>query len=115
MHCRKCNSTSLHAGLYKFNCHRCEIIHGKTYDFEGVCPHCKLNDFFMLIYTSIDCYQCNSTVYHHSIDYLNYCDSLLKHHTWAKKYPIDLEELCKEVFKPLRVMYQYLIDPDYVE
>ena len=28
---------------------------------------------------------------------------------------INLEELCQEAFKPSRVMYQYLIDPDYYD
>jgi len=28
---------------------------------------------------------------------------------------INLEELCQEAFKPSRVLYQYLIDPDYYD
>ena len=115
MHCHNCNSKSLQHGLFIFNCHRCDIIRGRDYDLEGVCPKCKLSDLFMLVSTSIDCLQCNSTEYHHSSDHLNYCKSLLDHHIWSKRYPIDFESLCIEAFKPSRVMYRMSIDDNYDE
>lgn len=115
MHCHNCNSMSLQHGFFTFSCNRCEIIRGKDLDLEGVCPKCKLSDFFMLVSTSIDCHNCNASELHIQHNYLDYCDSLIKHRKWSKIHPIDLGELCQEAFKPSRIVYQYLIDPNYYE
>jgi len=115
MHCHHCNSMSVQHGFFTFNCHRCDILRGKDLDLEGVCPRCKLSDLFMLVCTSIDCLNCDSSEYHQTSEHMNYQKSRLDHHIWSKRYPIDFESLCREAFKPSRVMHQLSLDPEYYD
>ena len=111
--CLKCDFTSLNINYITL---KCQI--SKKYWHAGEpsiqCPCCSLHDFVMtaMHYICIKCYRMTHAL---DSDFKAYIESKLKRSIWSKLYPIDLEAICIEAFKPSRVMYRMSIDDNYDE
>ncbi len=99
-----------HPGFFTFICFSCEIYYAKHIDRQGearVCPRCKNNRFLLTVKNTLVCFRCNKTTYRSkTTEYMDYHESLTRNSAWRTDYPIDLEALCKEAYKPERILHR---------
>lgn len=113
MKCHTCSSKSFQHSMILYMCFRCDT-HIKTHH-EPIdqCPKCNKSDLCEIFKQNYECLSCGD------IKGLitKYSDanikSMIHNIAWRGMYPIDSEELCKEAFKPERVMYQLSLCSDY--
>lgn len=115
MKCERCKSKSFQHDGIDYRCYRCEIgyrFYGHPIDH---CPECNQSDLYMICRLRYECLQCHKCITKMTPEYKFWRDN--RHHNWhfSRLYPIDLEELCIEAFKPSRVMYRMTIDDNYDE
>lgn len=106
MKCRNCRSKSFQHSIVVYQCYRCDTEATTHHEPIDHCPKCNMNDLCEIFKQNYECLSCGD-IKGILTDYseLN-LKSMIRNSFWRGMYPIDLEELCKEAFKPERVEYQ---------
>lgn len=115
MKCDCCGSKSFQHSSIHYACNRCGIPHRTHHEPIEYCPECKQSDLYMINAILYECLNCRLGCGFTTPEYNRKLASLINRYDWAHyRYPIDFEELCREAFKPSRVMYQLDLEQNMV-